>query len=172
MTEVPDASGADGASEPAAAPGLATIERLYAAMGRHDGEAMAACYAPGALFTDPVFVGLSDGEPADMWRMLTARSGDLRVELQEHDAEGDHGSAHWVAHYTFARTGRKVVNDVRSEFRFDAAGLVASQRDEFDFWRWSRQALGPVGLLLGWTPVLQHSVRDKARGGLAAFRDR
>ncbi len=153
-------------------PALATIERLYAAMDAHDGEAMAACYARQATFTDPVFVGLSDGEPGDMWRMLTARSTDLRVELREHDVDGSRGTAHWVAHYTFGQTGRKVVNDVRSEMRFDDAGLIVQQRDEFDFWRWSRQALGPLGLLLGWTPVVKHSVRDKARGGLAAFRDR
>jgi hypothetical protein len=153
-------------------PALATIERLYAAMDAHDGEAMAACYAPQATFTDPVFVGLANGEPGDMWRMLTARSADLRVELREHSVDGQWGTAHWVAHYTFGQTGRKVVNDVRSELRFDDAGLIVTQRDEFDFWRWSRQALGPVGLLLGWSPVLKHSVRDKARGGLAAFRDR
>jgi ketosteroid isomerase-like protein len=149
----------------------ATIERLYAAMGAHDGEAMAACYAPGATFTDPVFVGLSDGEPQDMWRMLVGRAGDMTVELVERTAAGERGSAHWVAHYTFGQTGRPVVNDVRSSFRFDDSGLIVDQRDEFDFWRWARQALGPAGLLAGWTPVLKHSVRDKARAGLAAFRD-
>ena len=151
---------------------LASFERLYAAMDRHDGETMAACYAPDATFTDPVFVGLTDGEPGDMWRMLTARSTDLAVDLREHEVDGEWGTAHWVARYTFGQTGRKVVNDVRSEMRFDADGLIVRQRDEFDFWRWARQALGPPGLLLGWIPVLQHSVRDKARGGLAAFRDR
>ena len=158
-------------AEPGRANGLATIERLYAAMAAHDGEAMAACYAPEATFTDPVFVGLSDGEPGDMWRLLMSRSADLAVDLREHDVDGAWGTAHWVATYTFGQTGRTVVNDVRSEMRFDDAGLIVKQRDEFDFWRWSKQALGPVGLLLGWTPVLQHSVRDKARGGLAAYRE-
>jgi uncharacterized protein len=149
----------------------ATIERLYSAMGQHDGEAMAACYAPGATFTDPVFVGLGDGEPQDMWRMLVGRAGDMTVELVDRTATDARGSAHWVAHYTFGQTGRPVVNDVRSSFRFDGAGLIVDQRDDFDFWRWARQALGPVGLLAGWTPVLKHSVRDKARAGLYAFRD-
>ena len=155
-----------------AALNIATIERLYAAMDRHDGEAMAACYAPGATFTDPVFVGLSDGEPQDMWRMLVGRSRDMTVELVEQGADGEEwGTARWIARYTFGQTGRPVVNDVRSEFKFDPAGLIVRQRDEFDFWRWARQALGKTGLLLGWTPVLKHSVRDKARAGLAAFRD-
>jgi ketosteroid isomerase-like protein len=157
----------------AAADNIDTIERLYAAMDRHDGEAMAACYAPDATFSDPVFAGLADGEPQDMWRMLVGRSGDMTVELVEQGAEGeDRGTARWIARYTFGQTGRPVVNDVRSQFRFDSDGLIVEQLDEFDFWRWARQALGPVGLLAGWTPVLQHSVRDKARARLAAFRDR
>ena len=80
--------------------------------------------------------------------------------------------AHWVARYTFAQTGRPVVNDVRSIFRFDTAGLIVDQQDDFDFWRWARQALGRQGLLLGWTPVLQHGVRDRAMAGLEAFRNR
>ena len=150
----------------------ATIQRLYAAMGSHDGEGMAACYAEGATFDDPVFVGLRDGEPQDMWRMLVGRSRDMTVELVEHDVEGDTGTAHWVARYTFGQTGRPVVNDVRSLFRFDDAGLIVEQQDDFDFWRWARQALGPVGLFAGWTPVVLHSVRDKARAGLNAYRDR
>jgi ketosteroid isomerase-like protein len=155
-----------------AAENRATVGRLYAAMDRHDGEAMAACYAVDAKFSDPVFVDLTGDEPGDMWRMLTSRSADLRVELVEHDADEREGTAHWMAHYTFAQTGRAVVNDVHSMFVFDDAGLIRVQRDEFDFWRWARQALGRRGQLLGWTPVLQHTVRDRARAGLEAFRDR
>jgi ketosteroid isomerase-like protein len=150
----------------------ATIQRLYAAMNSHDGEGMAACYAEGATFSDPVFVGLRDGETQDMWRMLVGRSRDMTVELVGHDVEGDTGTAHWVARYTFGQTGRPVVNDVRSLFQFDHAGLIVEQYDDFDFWRWARQALGPAGWFAGWTPVLLHSVRDKARAGLNAFRDR
>ena len=155
-----------------AAENLATVQRFYAAMGRHDGDAMADCYAPGATFSDPVFAGLHDGEPGDMWRMLTGRAHDMTVDLVEHDVDDRTGSARWVARYTFGQTGRPVVNDVRSLFTFDDAGLIVDQQDDFDFWRWARQALGPVGLLAGWTPVLQHSVRDKAKAGLEAFRDR
>jgi ketosteroid isomerase-like protein len=156
----------------AAEDNLRTIEALYAALDRGDGEAMAGLYAPEATFTDPVFVGLSDGEPGDMWRMLTARAQDMSVELVGRDAETDRGTAHWVARYTFGQTGRPVVNDVRSVFRFDGSGRIVDQQDDFDFWRWARQALGRSGLLLGWTPVLQHQVRDRALAGLEAFRNR
>jgi len=144
------------------------IRDFYAAFAAHDGATMAGLYAPDAHFSDPVFVDLRGEEPGAMWRMLTGRADDLKVELLEHEADGDRGSARWVAHYTFTQTGRPVENDVRASFRF-ADGLIAEHRDEFDFHRWSRQALGAPGLLLGWTPLLRAAVRRRARAGLDEF---
>ena len=144
------------------------IERFYGAFAQRDGAAMAACYAPDVHFSDPVFTDLHGPEAGAMWRMLTERGTDLRVELLEHSAEGDGGSAHWRAHYTFTETGRSVVNDVRASLRCDG-GLIADHVDDFDFHRWARQALGPSGLLLGWTPLLRSAVRRKARAGLDEF---
>lgn len=165
-----DAAGPPGVTDRAARD-RATIERLYHGLAAHDGEAMAACYAAGATFNDPVFTGLHDGEAQDMWRMLTSRAADMTVELVAHDATGDgRGTANWVATYVFSATGNRVVNDVQSVFRFDAEGLIVDQQDDFDFWRWARQALGRTGLLLGWTPALLHKVRDRSKSQLAAFR--
>jgi ketosteroid isomerase-like protein len=140
------------------------IARFYAAFDDHDGDAMAACYAPDAHFWDPVFGDLHGAEPGAMWRMLTARAPDLRVELAEHSVEGDTGSAHWIARYTFSQTGRPVVNDVRASFRF-RDGLISDHRDEFDFSGWARQAIGIAGLL----PPVRAAVRRKARAGLVDF---
>lgn len=144
------------------------IERFYAAFDRHDGDEMARCYAPGAHFSDPVFTDLRGEEPGAMWRMLTSRAEDLRVELHEHAADGGSGSAHWIARYTFAQTGRPVVNDIRAQFRFED-GLIKEHRDDFSFHAWAKQALGPPGLLLGWTPIIRSAVRKKARAGLDEF---
>ena len=102
-----------------------------------------------------------------MWRMLTGRAEDLRVDLVEHDDR----SAHWVAHYTFTQTGRPVVNDVHARFAF-RDGLIVEHIDSFSFWKWSRQALGPAGLALGWTPLLRSRVRATARQGLDQFMQR
>jgi ketosteroid isomerase-like protein len=145
------------------------IERLYGAMNQGDGETMAACYAPNARFSDPAFGELRGSEPGDMWRMLTERATDLTVELAEHEADGNSGTAHWIARYTFGPTGRQVVNDIRATFRFEG-GLIADHEDHFSFYKWSRQALGLPGLLLGWTPLLRASVRRRARGDLEKFR--
>jgi ketosteroid isomerase-like protein len=144
------------------------IQRFYAAFDRHDGDEMAACYTPDAHFSDPVFQDLRDEEPGAMWRMLTGASDNLSVELLEHEADGDSGWARWLAHYTFTQTGRHVDNDVRASFRF-RDGLIAEHRDEFRFHGWARQALGPTGLLLGWTPIVQGSVRKRARSRLDDF---
>jgi ketosteroid isomerase-like protein len=143
------------------------ISRFYAAFGRHDAETMAACYAPGARFSDPVFTDLRDPEPGAMWRMLVGRAQDLQVKLAEHEATDDHGRAHWLADYTFS-TGRRVHNDVRAVFRFED-GLIAEHQDSFSFYAWSRQALGPIGLALGWSPLVRDKVRRQARAGLDAF---
>jgi ketosteroid isomerase-like protein len=124
------------------------LEDFYAAFARKDGAAMATAYAPQATFDDPAFPALTGTEPGAMWRMLTSRSKDLTVELLECTADEHTGSARWVATYTFAQTGRRVVNDVRSTFRFED-GLIAEQHDDFDFRRWVGQALGLPGRLLG-----------------------
>jgi len=143
------------------------IVRFYEAFARRDGDAMAACYAADASFSDPVFPGLRGGEPGAMWRMLTGRAQDLTVTLVGHGAAGGRGTARWQADYTF-RTGRRVHNDVTAEFRF-RDGLIAEHRDSFSFYAWSRQALGPAGLALGWTPLLRSRVQREARAGLQEF---
>ena len=138
---------------PVSHPNEELIERFYKAFAGRDGATMAACYAPGARFSDPVFTGLRGNEPGAMWQMLTARATDLEVKLVEREAADERGSAHWLADYTFS-TGRRVHNDVRAEFGFEA-GLIASHEDSFSFYAWARQALGPAGLALGWTPILR-----------------
>lgn len=152
----------------AAAGNEATIKRFYDAFAQLDGAAMEACYALGVHFRDPAFGDLNGPEAGAMWRMLTGSATDLEIDLRSHSASERAGEANWVATYTF-RTGRKVVNDINAAFTFDEAGLIADHVDTFDMWKWTRQALGPVGLLAGWTPFLKAAVRKQARTQLEQF---
>lgn len=147
------------------------IRELYEALGRSDGEAMAACYLDRAAFRDPVFGTLTGSQPGDMWRMLTGRSRGLKVELAEHDADETTGWARWIATYTFTPTKRKVVNEGQAEFRFEE-GKIAEHRDRFSMHKWASQALGPVGVLFGWSPPLILGIRFRARKDLARFSRR
>ena len=153
-----------------AAENLATIERLYAAMNVHDGEAMAACYTSDATFQDPAFGKLSDGAGQDMWRMLTSRAdSDLAVTLADKTADDSTGTAHWLADYTFPDTGNKVHNDVRARFVF-RDGLIAEHVDTFNLRAWAAQALGTTGRILGFTPLLGPAITKKTSSRLAAYR--
>ena len=144
------------------------IRSFYAAFQRRDHRAMAACYAPDARFTDPVFRTLEGPRVGAMWRMLCERATDLRVEVSNVVADGRTGSADWEARYTFSPTGRKVRNVIHASFEF-AGGKISRHQDDFDLHAWARQALGPKGLLLGWTPIVQKAIRAQARRSLDAF---
>ena len=150
----------------------ATIERFYAAFARLDGEAMQACYAPDAQFDDEAFSLRGAPQIGGMWRMLTSATKSKPASLAHWRIDvsqvTDH-SAHWEAHYLFSATGRTVINRIDASFEFDAQGLITRHRDRFDFWRWSRQALGAPGWLLGWSPMLKQKVRATAAGNLQRF---
>jgi len=129
---------------------------------------MVACYAPQVRFSDPVFPALVGNEARGMWRMLCARGKDLRVEFTDVRADGASGAAHWEARYTFSASGRQVHNIIEARFTF-ADGLIATHADTFDLYRWSRQALGAKGLLLGWTPLVQGAIRRQGASALARW---
>lgn len=149
-------------------PNEALITRFYEAFARHDGPAMAACYHPDATFSDPVFPDLRGKHPGAMWCMLTERASDLAIRFSDVKADDTNGSAHWDADYTFATTGRWVENRIDAVFTFQD-GLIRTHVDTFDFWRWSRMALGPTGVVLGWTRALQTKIQGAAGGQLTKY---
>lgn len=147
----------------------ALITRFYEAFQRLDAEAMAACYTDDVVFSDPAFGTLRGQDAADMWRMLTRRAKDFSLTFDGVRADERSGGAHWVATYLFSQTGRTVVNDIHARFVF-RDGKICEHHDSFNLWRWSRQALGFKGLLLGWTPLVAGKVREQATRGLRAFQ--
>ncbi|MBI5495561.1 MAG: nuclear transport factor 2 family protein [Deltaproteobacteria bacterium] len=148
-------------------PHATLVNAFYAAFQRRDAGAMAACYHPEVTFRDAVF-DLRGDEARLMWRMLCERGADLRVEFRDVSADDATGRAHWDAYYTFSVTGRRVHNSIDATFRF-RDGKIAEHVDTFGFHRWARQALGPAGLLLGWTPFFRNVVRRNALKGLRAY---
>ena len=147
----------------------ALITRFYAAFNRLDAETMAACYTDDVLFSDPVFGQLRGREAGDMWWMLASQAKAFSLRFDTVRADDRTGGAHWVATYLFSQTGRTVINDIQARFVF-RDGKICEHHDSFDLWRWSRQALGAKGALLGWTPFVQGAIRAQAQKGLKAFQ--
>ena len=147
----------------------AVVTRFYEAFARRDAASMAACYHPNASFEDPAFGRLDRAAVCAMWAMLLGRSADLAVTHQVLDEAGSSVTAHWEARYTFTRTGRPVLNRITATFTFED-GLIHTHEDQFSFWAWARQAFGPAGFLVGWTPWFHAKVQAEALRALAAYR--
>ena len=144
------------------------IQKFYAAFQARDADGMCACYHPNVIFSDPVFGRLPASRATVMWHMLCGRAKDLQISFKDIQANAETGTAHWEAQYTFGKTRRPVHNIIDATFVF-RENLIVQHDDAFDVWKWTRMALGPMGLLLGWTPWLRSTVRRDARRGLDAF---
>lgn len=147
------------------------IAAFYNAFRELDARAMTAAYASDARFRDPLFDLHGRDEIGAMWAMLCeavqARGRDVwQLDVDAIQADQSRGRARWEARYRYGARGRAVHNVIDAEFAFDAHGLIKAHRDAFDFWRWSRQALGPLGWALGWTPWLHARVAARARAAL------
>ncbi|MGV9011540.1 MAG: nuclear transport factor 2 family protein [Flavobacteriales bacterium] len=145
---------------------MPVLERFYNAFAQRDWATMGACYHSETRFSDPVFPDLDATGVKAMWKMLLGGDTDLRIDFDVLKETPDAGLVNWDAYYTFSSSGRKVHNRVASSFTIKD-GLIWKQRDDFDLWKWSRQALGTSGLLLGWSPLVRNKVRATASARLA-----
>lgn len=143
------------------------IEKFYTAFANRDYKGMQACYDPNIDFADPVF-SVKGKRAFAMWHMLTTSGSNLKITFKDIEADLGHGHAHWEADYLFSATKRPVHNVLDATFRF-SDGKIVFHRDEFNFWKWSRQALGPTGLFLGWSSGVQNKVRATAAANLDKF---
>ncbi len=149
-------------------PNALILKDFYTAFSQRDSAKMREFYAKEATFEDPAFVLNGGDRIADMWEMLCKRGKDLELTHELLDVNDQGGTVKWEAHYTFSQTGRKVHNIITAHIKIKD-GKFIEHRDDFDFWRWSKQALGAPGLLLGWSGFLKNKVRQMAGKGLDQY---
>lgn len=146
------------------------IHTFYTAFTKSDYKGMAACYHPEIQFRDPVFELLKEKKASLMWQMLLERSkGDIKIEFSDIHADEFTGTAKWIATYNFSKTNRKVVNTIQAHFQFKE-GLIIKHEDDFDLWKWSKQAFGLPGYLLGWTGYMQSKIQRTAQDSLNKYQ--
>lgn len=129
---------------------------------------MAACYHKEAVFSDPVFPELKGEQIGAMWTMLCLQAKTLEIDVHDIKIDGDVGTAKWEARYEFGKPPRQVHNIIQARFLF-SEGKILSHEDQFSFWKWSRMALGPLGLLLGWQKGVQKKIQEQAFKNLKKF---
>jgi len=144
------------------------INTFYTCFQNKDYKGIQACYADNAFFSDPVFKNLDALEVKSMWEMFCKKGKHLRIEFANVAATEKEGSADWTAYYTFSQTGKKVINRIHANFKFQD-GKIVEHIDSFNFYNWAKQALGIPGLLLGWTSFIKTKVQKAAMKNLEAF---
>lgn len=145
------------------------IHQFYTSFAEKNLKGMLACYHDDIVFEDPAFGKLEGDRARHMWRMLLAsKNANLSITFHGIEADDTHGKAQWVAKYVYGPHKRNVTNHVTAEFVFKD-GKIIQHTDTFSVWKWSHQALGAVGYLIGWTPFLKKKVRQMANRQLDAF---
>ena len=147
------------------------IQTFYDAFARLDYNTMQNCYAADPIFNDPVFGVLQGDEVSAMWEMLCKNARDFSLQADKIEVDGEYATCNWTAAYTFSKTGRRVVNKVKAHMRIEN-GKITEHTDEFNIYKWSRQALGLPGILLGWSGYLKNKIRYDAKKRLQMFMDK
>lgn len=145
------------------------LHKFYTAFAKADIQTMTECYHTYIQFQDPAFGILKGNDVLQMWKMLLEKSnGNIKIEFSHLQADDHSGSVKWIATYNFSKTNRKVINVIHAHFLFQN-GLIIKHTDDFDIWKWSKQALGFKGLLLGWTGFMQNKIHKQALSSLENY---
>ena len=145
------------------------IQTFYEAFARLDHERMQNCYSPDPIFNDPVFGILQGEEVRAMWEMLCKNAKDFSLTFSDiQSLDEEYYTCKWTATYTFSKTGRKVVNNIKAFMKIKD-GKIVEHSDAFRLSTWIGQALGWKGALLGWTGFMKKAVQKNARKSLNNF---
>lgn len=149
-----------------------TINKFYSAFAKLDYKTMQSCYTPDAVFNDPAF-GLLDTESTKaMWEMLCKRAKDFSLTFENIQLlDDEYTTCEWNAKYLFSKSNRKINNKIKAHMRFKD-GLILEHTDAFDFYKWTRMALGIHGFLFGWSNFMQRKIQRSARAELLEFMDK
>ena len=145
------------------------IQRFYTAFQKLDYKTMQDCYSQDIIFNDPVFGVLQGDEARAMWEMLCKQATKFSLIFSDiRLLDEEYATCNWTATYTFSKTGRQVVNNVKAHMRIQD-NKITEHTDQFNLYKWCRQALGIPGVLLGWSSLLQNKIRKQAKGNLRKF---
>jgi hypothetical protein len=145
------------------------IEKFFTAFKNLDASTMNTCYSIDIAFYDPMFELLRGDEARAMWTMLCKNAKNFSLEFDSiKNLEEGYYTCNWQASYDFSKTGRRVVNNIKAHLKIEN-GLITEHSDAWSLHKWSQQALGFSGWLLGWNSFFRRKMQNEARKNLLAF---
>jgi ketosteroid isomerase-like protein len=145
------------------------LHKFYTAFQQLDYQTMNSCYSDDIVFNDPAFGLLRGDEAKYMWEMLCKNARNFSLTFSNIQLlDEEYATCNWVATYTFSKTGRRVVNNIKAFMRLKD-GKIIEHSDGFKLSKWAAQALGLPGVLLGWTGFMKRKIQKNARKNLISF---
>lgn len=149
----------------------ALITDFYTAFANGNAEAMIACYHDDIEFHDPAFGTLKGEKAKSMWKMLLSSGDGTQIIFDQVNANNNRGSANWQATYNFGPKKRKVINNIKASFEFKD-GKIIKHTDDFSMWKWSKQALGFSGHIMGWSRFFKKQIQARTNGMLEKYMNK
>ncbi|WP_435262675.1 nuclear transport factor 2 family protein [Tenacibaculum sp. nBUS_03] len=145
------------------------VEKFYSSFSSGNIEKMTECYHKDILFHDPVFGTLKGERVLKMWEMLlNRRTNKTKISFTNIETTMQVGTANWTAKYIYGENNRKVINMVSASFKFKD-GKIIEHIDTFNLWKWTQQAIGVKGYLIGWPPFMKKKIQKMAKSRLDNF---
>lgn len=145
------------------------IQNFYTAFAEGDAETMTSYYSEDIIFKDPAFGTLKGINAKAMWKMLLSnKNSKAQVSFSSTEANEDSGKAKWIAKYNYGPKNRKVTNHVNAHFEFKN-GKISKHTDDFNLWKWTQQALGLSGYLLGWSNFMKNKIQAETNKKLNSY---
>ena len=132
------------------------ITKFYTAFLNGDATKMLECYHNEVVFEDPAFGQLKGDRAKAMWKMLLSKREEINLSIS-FQVLNNH-EALWTARYNYGPNKRSVTNNIRANFAFQD-GKIIQHTDQFSLWKWSQQALGASGLVIGWSTFMRNKIQ-------------
>ncbi|MFK7950487.1 MAG: nuclear transport factor 2 family protein [Saprospiraceae bacterium] len=143
------------------------IQVFFTAFANKDLDTMLDCYHKNVIYDDVGF-GKQEGEKAKkVWRFLIQNvDKNAIITFSNIQISASTGQANWTTKYTFGK--RKITNQITATFRFQD-GKIIYHKDDYSLWKWSQQAFGLIGFLIGWLPLFRWLIRWQMQRNLQRF---
>lgn len=143
------------------------VTRYFESMAALDIDAMARCWHKQISHSDPLFEDLRGATVRDRWAWQSSHCRRFKLQFNLQFVDERKAQVGWRANYLF---GTRPVDIVGRTALTLWDGTIVRQVDEFQFSRWSGQAINPLWFALGRIGRMRRWQQSRLRRALPAHR--